>query len=160
MTVIAYSKGVLAADSRATDDTGQIFKTTKLYELPNGSFCGVAGDADCRDVLTLLGRGASIIKLPSRASLVKTQTNCTVLWVFPGGEQIYRIQIGDGTPEKPDAGWWAEVLKIEDGYAAIGSGGAYALGAIVAGKTAVEAVRAACKLDVNCGLPLSFLKVK
>jgi len=161
MTVIAYTKGILAADSRATDDDGLVLKTTKLYELPNGSFCGAAGDADVRDVLAILGRKASIIKLPSRASLIKTKTSCTILWVFPNGEKVYRVQIGNNSADNnSDSGWWAEVLEIEDGYAAVGSGSAYALGAMVSGKTAVEAVRAACRLDVNCGLPLSFLKVK
>lgn len=175
MTVIAYTKGILAADSRATDDDGLVLKTTKLYELPNGSFCGAAGDADVRDVLAILGRktwtssinhscasgvGRTPIKLPSRASLIKTKTNCTILWVFPNGDKVYRVQIENNSTDNSDSGWGAEVLEIEDGYAAVGSGSAYALGAMVSGKTAVEAVRAACKLDVNCGLPLNFLKVK
>lgn len=41
---------------------------------------------------------------------------------------------------------------------AIGSGGNYAIGAMQFGATSAEAVRVACRLDVNCGLGVDSVR--
>ena len=153
MTVIAYKNGILASDTKAVDTTGQVFKTHKLFPLSNGSVIGGAGDADIRDVLSLLQK-ASITKLPTRAKLVATKTEFSGIWVFPTGE-VFTVEIKERSPD-----WMAEVFQVQESVAAVGSGAAYAMGAMMAGKSAIEAVKIACKLDNNCGLPVEHITLE
>lgn len=146
MTIIAYTKGILASDTKAVDEQNQVLKTQKLFRLGNGSVIGTAGNADIRDMLAILDK-ASLSKLPTKLKLASHAALFKGLWLFPGGE-LFRVSV-----EAIDTRWEAEILPILDPWAAVGSGSAYALGAMVAGKTAVEAVRIACRLDNNCGMP-------
>lgn len=152
MTVICYRKGILAADSQTTDDTGMILNLQKIFELPNRTVVASAGDADCREVLHLLGK-ATLNRMPTRKALLSTTTAFQGIWVFPGCKPVFRVSI-----EHSDS-WTAEIIEILDDWAVAGTGGSYAAGAILAGKSAIEAVRIACKLDANCGLPVRSVKI-
>ncbi len=154
MTVIAYAKGVLAADTQGTTDGGMIVRTKKIEYLKNGTVLGTAGDADCREVVSLLGK-ASLSKMPSKASLIKTQTIFEGIWIFPDLLAIFMISI-----ENEDNKWTAEIRPMLDDWATCGSGSKYAAGAMAAGKSAVDAVKIACKLDANCSLPVEIYKIK
>lgn len=154
MTAIVYYKGVLAADSRATDADGFVLKSSKLYTLSNGAILGGAGDSDIRDILTILSK-ASPKKMPTKASLAKTETEFVGIIVFPEG-QVFRININQDEDTKK---WFGEVLEILDEFAVAGSGGSYAAGAILAGKSAIDAVKIACKLDSGCSLPVEHIKI-
>lgn len=52
-----------------------------------------------------------------------------------------------------------EPQPLRDAYFAIGSGGAFAIGAMDAGATAEEAVRAACKRDLYTSEPIDVEKI-
>jgi hypothetical protein len=93
-------------------------------------------------------------KLPSRLRLQKTEAEFKGIWVFPTKE-LFII-----TVEFKEGKWGAEILPVLglNAIAAVGSGGAYALGAMLAGKSAEDAVKIACKLDNNSGLPIESLR--
>lgn len=153
MTTVAYKNGVLAADTKAVGEDGMTFKCKKLEKLPNGTILGCAGEADVRDLISILGK-ASLSKMPLKAKLRATEGQFRGIWVFPTGE-VFRVLV-----EYEDGKWDAEILPIFEPYAAVGSGGGYALGAMLAGKSAIEAVRIACKLDNNSGLPVESIKLE
>lgn len=155
MTVIAFKSGVMAADTKAVDTNGQIFKTKKIVRLSNGTVVGSAGSADQRDILAILSK-ASLTKLPSRTKLMATKIEASNLWAFPTGE-VFTVEVEFLSEEK---GWKAEVFKVLEPQAAIGSGAAYALGAMLAGKSATDAVKITCKLDNGCGLPIESINLK
>jgi ATP-dependent protease HslVU (ClpYQ) peptidase subunit len=141
MTTITYRDGVMAADSRAySGNKVPIGEKIKLRRLDDGtligastSTCGAAGwvldwvEAGCPAV----AGGTEL--LPDKFD---------VIVVRPDGSVFY----GSDTP----------VLTgpLDAPYLAAGSGQEYALGAMAHGATAVEAVRAACLLDVWSGLPV------
>ena len=50
-------------------------------------------------------------------------------------------------------------LEVNMPFWAIGCGAEYAMGAMAAGKTADEAVKIACRFDINCGLGVDVLEV-
>ena len=60
------------------------------------------------------------------------------------------------TPEGRVFVYWQEhPVELHSEFDAWGSGGDVALGALYCGKSAVEAVEIACKVDVNSGLPVN-----
>lgn len=151
MTTIAFKAGVLAADTKAVGEHDEIYKCKKLETLPNKTVVGCAGDADVRDILSLLGK-ATLHKMPLKSKLKETQTMFKGIWVFPTGE-VFKVSV-----EYLENKWDAEILPILESQVAVGSGGQYAMGAMAAGKTAIEAVRIACRLDNNSGLPIESFK--
>lgn len=154
MTCIAYTKGVLAADTRATDTDGMVLKSKKIEHLKNGTVVGCAGDSDARDVLDLLGK-ATLTKWPTKNALAKTETVFQGIWVFPEDDKVFIVEI-----ELLDGKWTAEIRPLLDACASVGSGSRYAMGAMLAGKSAVDAVKIACRLDSSCGLPVESFKTK
>jgi ATP-dependent protease HslVU (ClpYQ) peptidase subunit len=50
------------------------------------------------------------------------------------------------------------VVQDEEGFYGIGSGGAYAVGALYAGSTPEDAIRTAMKFDVNTGGNIQIMK--
>lgn len=75
------------------------------------------------------------------------------LIVFPKG-QCYAIECEYDDEKLKD--WTASVDLITDGIIAVGSGYQFALGAMEAGKSPTEAVRIACRRDLNCALPVQW----
>jgi len=75
----------MACDSRVSD-SGHTFVTRmpKIFRLPNKALLGCAGDADFRDVITLLST-ATLKKLPTRAELAATKCDFSGLLVFSDG---------------------------------------------------------------------------
>lgn len=153
MTVIAYKNKILAADTKAVGEEGLTYKSKKLEKLSNGTLIGCAGDADCRDLVTILGK-ATLNKMPTKAKLRGTETFFRGIWVFPTGE-VFKVSV-----EFEENKWDAEIMPILEPQIAVGSGGAYALGAMLAGKSAIEAVKIACKLDNNCDLPVESMSIE
>lgn len=149
MTVIAYAKGVLASDSRATDGY-KIFsdKVKKLFKLSNGGMVGTAGDCDCRDVLELLSK-ATPKKMPSKAELCETKTVFRGIVVFPKGE-VFEVSI-DERDDVLDDRWYAAVVEVAEKYHAVGCGEDDALVMMRNGATAVQAVKAAIAGNAGCG---------
>lgn len=159
MTVIAYSAKhrIMASDSRVAADEGAFHLTDsrKIYDLRrSGAVLGLAGDADARDLLTLLGQ-ASPARMPARAELIELETETDALLVFPTG-RTYRITCE--RLEKAER-WNAEVLWIRDRFVAIGSGKDFAYGALEAGATPQQAVEAACRRSLVCAPPVQWRRV-
>jgi 20S proteasome alpha/beta subunit len=159
MTVIAYSSKhrILAADSRCSDAYGMhLTNCQKIFRLRNSALLGTAGDSDDRDVRELLAR-ATPRKLPTRPALAELKSQFTGVLVFPKG-QLFLVSIG--YREFTNTGEWAaSVDSIRDEILAVGCGAQFAYGAMEAGATPVEAVRATCKRDTACALPVQWEKL-
>jgi hypothetical protein len=139
VTTIAYRDGVMAADTRGTDDSYHpgIYKCEKLFRV-DGDIIATAGE-DTTGMLFVdwygskkLGRRA---KPPAR--LVEGEADFCCLVLTKDGLFWY---------DK-----WCRPNKILDEFYAIGSGGAYAMGAMAHGATAEEAVRTAMRWDPYTG---------
>jgi ATP-dependent protease HslVU (ClpYQ) peptidase subunit len=151
MTTCAYKDGVLATDSCWTWGDTQTTSLIKVRRLSSGALLGGAGDNDDRAVVALLDKIKTFERLPSKAELAATRTRFAGLLVLPRGK-VVMIDI-----EPMDEGYNhydAQVWEANRGFAAIGSGSHYALGAMAAGKGAKEAVAIACRLDINSKPPV------
>lgn len=156
MTVVAYSSKhrILAADSRCFDHHTEAHVTNlqKLFRLRSGALLGIAGDSDVRDLITLLSR-ATPRKMPSRGQLAELRQESDAILVFPKG-QVFTVSIE--RDEDHQADWSGDVCPIRDTIAAIGCGAAYALGAMEHGASPIQAIRAACRRDLFCALPVQW----
>jgi len=154
MTVVAYRAGILASDSRCSDEYDMhLTNCRKIFRLKNGALVGTAGDDDDREVRDLLAK-ASPGKMPTRQQLADTKTEFQGILVFPKA-QVFVISIS--YLERGSGGEWSgSVSPITDEFVAVGSGQQYAYGVMEHGGTAIEAVRCACKRDLKCALPLQW----
>jgi hypothetical protein len=160
MTVIAYSSKhrVLAADSRCTDEFGMhLTNCQKIFRLPNGALLGTAGDSDDRDVRDVLGR-ATPRKLPARQQLADLKCRFEGILVFPKGH-VFVVSLYHREHEH-DGEWAASVDAIRDEIVATGCGAAFAYGAMEVGADPIKAVRAACRRDTACALPVQWEKLE
>ncbi len=160
MTTIAYRDGVMASDSRGTDESEMVLTDCqKLYTLDSGAILGTAGDDDIRKLLKLLGKAKTPGDLPSKKRLAKTQSDFKGILVFPTKE-IFIIHIAKPKSLDEDMDeWTAYVCEIWDSMCAVGTGAPYAYGAMEAGKTAPQAVEIACKRDIYSALPVHTLEI-
>lgn len=140
MTTIAYRDGVMAGDSRGYSSSRYpIGSKVKVERLPDGTLLGASS--------TIPG-GAETARAWWNARQtddhhdIELPASFTLLIVKPNGE-VYYVN---------DTHHVAGPLRGE--FFAIGSGGEYAQGAMQMGATAVEALRAACKLDPWSELPI------
>ena len=159
MTVIAYSRKhkILAADSRCSNEFGMhLTNCQKIFRLKNGALLGTSGDSDDRDVRNLLAK-ATPRRLPSRQQLADTHTRFTGILVFPKG-QVFYVSV-DYLEHNNDGEWQGAVESVTDEVIAVGHGQEYAYGALDSGMTPQDAVRAACKRDSTCALPLQWEKL-
>ena len=151
MTCIAWDGNTLASDSQCTDNCGMyLTRTPKLFRLKGGALIGTAGDDDCREVMELFDNVKDENDFPSRGQMAATHTNFGGLLVLPN-KAVYTIDIGyQELGERLGGQWDGSITRIYGKYAIMGSGGSYAMGAMVSGASAVDAVKAACKLDSFC----------
>jgi 20S proteasome alpha/beta subunit len=136
MTTIAYRDGILAADTRATDSGYHpgIYRCEKLFRVGN-DIVGTAGDDTPGMVFLDWYTHKDKRKPPSR--LVDGEADFCCLVLSKNGLFWY---------DK-----WCRPNKVLDEFYAIGSGGAYAMGAMGMGATAEEAVRQAARWDCYTG---------
>lgn len=144
MTTIAFKAGVLAGDSAWQYNDAVVSHANKLTRFPTGVLYGAAGEADDRQLVSILRKIKIPAKLPFKKELVELE-DVVALVVFPIGS-IWVVGSGGAYELKAD-------------YAAVGTGAHYALAAMEAGKSAAEAVAVACKLDINSRLPVHTLKL-
>lgn len=159
MTVIAYSAKhkILAADSRCTDSYGMHFTNCKkIFRLKNGALLGTAGDSDDRDVRALLDK-ATPKRMPTRFQLAELKSAFHGILVFPKG-QVYVISIGF-TEHESEGEWAGAVDLVTDDFVAVGCGAQFAYGAMEVGASPLDAVRATCRRDTKCALPVQWEKV-
>lgn len=141
MTTIAYRAGVLAADSSCIYDGALIHKVRKIFRLQDGCIVGFAGTlTEGLKFVDWFDDGADDETKPGQQGL-------TAIVVRPSG----RVTIYEsGVPITPQ--------KFK--YLAIGSGHLIALGAMHQGASAISAVRAAIKHDVNSVGPVLCMKLR
>lgn len=158
MTTIAYRDGVMACDSCYTCSDTVDTLTTKIRRLKSGALLGGAGDNDSRDLETMLEKVRTPGQLPSRAALIDLRLSFLGVLVLPKGG-IYKIGATMVSQEHWDASFNEDIgiWEVNARYAAAGSGADFALAAMEAGKSARDAVRIACKFDINSRPPIHSL---
>lgn len=157
MTTIAYRDGVMACDSCWTYNDFQVASATKIYRIKGGALLGLAGDNDSRALMKMLATVKTPADLPTFADLVALKQNIAALLVFKTGRVF---QLGANPPsEKPDDDDESGVWEITLPFAAIGSGREIATTAMACGKSPSDAVRIACRFDINSRLPVHQLKL-
>lgn len=142
MTTIAYRDGVIASDSRATWDDWSQSRCIKLYRAKS-KVDPVKGDV----IVATAGHSA--------ASLLFLD------WLEIGGEpRLHERGVDENTEFEclvvhKSGVWVADRLcrleKLEEDFWAAGSGRQAALGAMHAGKGAMDAVRIATRIDPFSG---------
>lgn len=157
MTTVTYAGGIMASDSRCTDDFGAFStRAQKIYRLHNRALLGIAGDADVRDVCEILGK-ANSTKLPSRKELRDLETDLAAILVFQNGS-IFFVDIGH--VDDGHGYWTSSIIECREKFAAVGSGQQFAIGALASGKTARQAIEVACRFDTASGLPVVEVPLK
>jgi hypothetical protein len=146
MTCVAYDGKSIAADRRSTWDREPTpHGTDKIRLLRQGqrrfavAHAGVEGQAYRMLTHHLFGhRNAGVLE--PYAKLGDENATLMVLELLP--ESCHRVTL---------IGIDGGETDVTDAPASLGCGGDYAMGAMHAGATAVEAVLIACKLDTRCG---------
>lgn len=139
MTTIAYKDGVIAADSLIVGDYAEPGTYNKLYKV-SGGYVGGAGAVPQIKLFIRWFRDQSKPK-PDPALLKDFEA----LVVRNDGTLLYYDKILEPMDVVPPC--------------AIGSGGGIAMGAMIAGATAVRAVEIARILDVHTGGKIHHHKV-
>jgi len=159
MTTIAYRDGVMASDSQDTEEDDFVISidSTKVFHLPNNSIVGMAGDTDDRGVFELLGKAdIEFCERPTKEELIETRTTVDALWVWPD-QRLWSVYV---TYRADESEWQAYVSEIHSDYAAVGSGGKFALGAMAFGASAEEAVEVASEFDIYTGGSVQSMSVE
>lgn len=156
MTVLAFSRKhkQLASDSLTSFGDMVFDNHHKIFQLANGAYLACAGDSDSRDVMDVLGK-CTYDNPSSRKDLAETRTWFQGILVFPDQDRVYAVFI-EPTDEDEDK-WTASVHEIMGEFVALGHGMEFAYGVLEAGGTPEEAVKATCKRDLTCGLPVQVV---
>lgn len=141
MTTIAYRDGVMAADSRAYSGSKvPIGEKVKIRRLDDGTLIGASTSTCGAGTWVLDWYEGGCIAKAGDAELLPDKFDLLV--VHPDGRVF--IASDHAVLSGP----------LTTPYIAIGSGNEYALGALAHGATAVQAVEAACTLDVWSEVPV------
>lgn len=133
MTTIATDGKIMVADGLGSLESGRVVERdgVKVCRTAEGGLVGVAGDAHAMaQIVAWLDAGEPDKERPEDLKV-------EVLVLRPGG-----LVEGCGATMK---------LTRWEPPAAIGSGGEFAIGAMMAGASCEEAVRVACRADINSG---------
>lgn len=147
MTTIAWDGITLAADSLSCSN-GQRSRVRKLRRCEDGRLIAAAGESGAvAAYLNWLERCVPLEPAPMRPSFQHDADDC-----------VHALEI------MPDGTVWRHErfapFIVEERSTAIGSGAAYALGAMAAGKSAPEAVVIACELHSGSALPMDSLRLR
>lgn len=170
MTIIAWRNGFMACDSCWATCGTQDVSANKIVRLASGALLGSAGDNDAREMYRLLDNVKDPRKLPSRKELALTRLDYEGLLAFPKGgvwmistgrhdETGYPLDYDGASASDYDYGCWPATTM--GGYAACGSGGELARGAMAGNPnlTAHQAVLIAIKHNVHCRAPVHVFKL-
>ncbi len=159
MTVIAWRFGVMACDSCWATDGVHNVTMNKILRLASGALLGSAGENDARAMYELLKHVKTEKQLPSAAQLAATKLSYHGLIALPKGGVWHVVtdkHDTHGYPHDDQMDFGCFPADTIGGYAACGSGGDFALGAMAASTevTAKLAVSAAIRHQVNCRGPI------
>jgi ATP-dependent protease HslVU (ClpYQ) peptidase subunit len=171
-TVIAvkHDKGVtFAADTQATGESGDIYRVVKAHE--NGPFIiGGAGDCAPLDIAQYIWKPP----MPTPADK-KDLLRFMIVKAVPSLKKVFKDNDYEYSPE-PSANQsgftiiivlYGEIFVIEKEFdvsmpqfnvAGIGSGAAYAIGAIRTGSSIKAAMEVAAENDVSTSAPFTYLE--
>lgn len=151
MTTVAYKGGVMACDSAYTYNDRIISKMTKIRRTAGGCLFGSAGGGDSRELEILVDCIERPEQLPTAEEL-RLNSDQEGLLVFPSG-RMFLLLVCQGDTDEPG------IVEIEgfDGFA-VGSGGALARAAMLAGASAAQALVVAIELDINSHNPVHTLE--
>lgn len=148
MTTIVFSRphGIIAADSRNTDSSGAVFKVRKIDRLENGRYflgaghlytIGLVRDWAESDFSEDERPGFGVLFCDRAEDF---SFSCLVI----SEDGRIAVLVDDEMQPQP----------VHDDYLAIGSGAAYAIGALESGATPEQAVQIAIDHDGNSGGPI------
>ena len=145
MTTIAYRSGIMASDSRVTEDTFIAMSNyPKIHKLKDGSIVGSCGSLS--QITDLLAELKKESKFNSKKTYSYEDVGCLV--VTPNKELWYYSHEMDH---------FIQLHGCE--HYAIGSGAHFALGALSMGATAKQAVEIAITYDAGSGGKIQTLSV-
>ena len=147
MTTIVYDRRTktVAADTQNTDDAGSKWRVKKIETLPDGSVFLGSGHlytiAQCKHWAEA---GFDEDARPDFTYYLEDTDDrgFSCVCISADGEQVILID-GEMGP-----------IEVIDDFVAIGSGAAYALGAMEAGADVVRAVEIACLRDPSTSAPI------
>lgn len=143
MTVVAWDGTAIAADRQATYGGGTATSVTKLYRLDNGEVVSWCGEMqNCLGAHNWYCAGAD----PSEWVNYRLNEENSISLIVLSEDGLY---VFDNGPYP---------RKIEDLFAAFGSGHEFAMGALAMGATAKEAVEIASRFDTGCGLGVDVMR--
>lgn len=147
MTTIVYDKRckTVAADSKNTDDSGAKWLCNKIEVLADGSvFLGSGHLCTIAQCKNWARHGFDEEYRPDFSFYLEdtAERGFSCLHISKDGKKVILID-GELNP-----------LEVLDPYMGVGSGASYALGAMDAGASVVEAVEIACNRDGNSCLPI------
>jgi len=135
MTTVAYKDGIMASDSLITDGSARVGHVRKIGYV-NGWLYGFAGGlASCQMIEQWIKEGADPEHRPNRRMSKGTQ----LLMVHESAPKSI-LMFDDG-----------EATRFETNQISIGTGSEYAVGAMLHGAGAKEAVKLAAKVDTKTG---------
>lgn len=152
MTTCVYDRRTktIAADTQNTDSAQTIYRVAKIERLKNGSY--FLGSGNCFTI------------------------GITKRWAETGFAESKRPEYGVMFEDPDEYGFSCLVISqdgntitlidnemqptlILDDYAAVGSGGAFAIGALDAGATVEQALDIACQRDSSTSHPVHVVKL-
>lgn len=143
MTTIAVKNGVIAADSQCTTSFTR-FDSVKLKRITSGPYAGyVFGGAGSVATLSVMLAQVTAGEL----SPISTDDEGSSTAIVVSAQRGYRLESGSMIPSR------------FRGCYAVGSGCDFAMGSMLAGVSAVEAVRIATKLDLGTGGPVRSIEL-
>lgn len=146
MTVIAYDGLILAADQQGT--RGRLIeKTTKLFRYNCGGKQCVLGTSGTQETGLLMIEWYKNGALPPKYPDCQQKDGWSNLIVVMRDKVMFYSR------------WPAPVL-LEDKFMAWGSGQDFAVGAMAAGKNAIEAVEITCLYSDACGVGIDAYDLK
>lgn len=140
MTIIAYRKGILAADTLISEPDNHLKSgyAKKIVKTKDGYLAGANGD--CEYCVKFL-------------EWAQTDRKTNAPKCCDDSDGAFLI-----TPKGKIHYYYGKVFEVLDNeYVAIGSGAPVALGAMFAGGSAVVAVEAACKWNTLCDGKITIL---
>lgn len=155
MTVICFRDGIMAADGRVTQDN-TIFtnKSQKIFRLKSGGLMGVAGDANDQELIDLVNKVKG--NIPRIKQLLSLEFEFQALVVKPDKSVYILESFKDPSNNK----FSCACYEIKEPFVAVGSGSAWAMGAMDRKATAKQAVLTAIHFDNNCGGQVTTLKLE
>ncbi|MBP8233993.1 MAG: hypothetical protein KAY22_16975 [Rhizorhabdus sp.] len=144
MTVIAIKNGIIAADSQLTVDDSLKLSCEKLFRVRDGVIGFVGATAPGNELLHHLRKAHCTDPLPLKSEGYARE-DFGALLLTRHGVYLYDNSLS------PD--------RVTGAFFALGTGAPFALAAMHCGRTAIESVRLAIKLNPYCGGPVRWMRL-